>query len=170
MASPKFPEPPASVDPTPLDVVDKKLARLAANKDKWVRVSLDDRIELLERCIDSTHAVAREWAEASCKAKGINPNSEQAGETWLSGPTTTIRNLRLLIETLKANGQPKPVSQWTRRNGQSVAHALAIWREKVARETDCPREWLLSGPGILEIARNLPSKSSELRLILQRIE
>ena len=49
------------------------------------------------------------------------------------------------------------------RNGKSVAHALAIWREKVARETDCPREWLLSGPGILEIARNLPSKASELR-------
>ena len=68
MASPSFPEPPASVEPTSLDVVDAKLARLAANKDKWVRVSLDDRIELLERCIDTTHAVAREWAEASCRA------------------------------------------------------------------------------------------------------
>ena len=111
MASPSFPEPPASVEPTSIDVVDTKLARLTANKDKWVRVSLDDRIELLERCIDHTHAVASEWAEASCRAKGINPGSEQAGEAWLSGPTTTIRNLRLLIETLKANGQPRPVSQ-----------------------------------------------------------
>ena len=71
MASPSFPEPPPSVEPTPLDVVDAKLSRLAANKDKWVRVSLDDRIELLERCIDATHAVAREWAEASCKAKRL---------------------------------------------------------------------------------------------------
>ncbi len=124
MASPSFPEPPASVEPTTIDVVDTKLARLTANKDKWVRVSLDDRIELLERCIDHTHAVASEWAEASCRAKGINPGSEQAGEAWLSGPTTTIRNLRLLIETLKANGQPRPVSQWTRRNGQTVAQVF----------------------------------------------
>jgi len=39
---------------------------------------------------------------------------------------------------------------------QSVAAALATWREDLAREKDRPREWLLSTEVVIELARTRP--------------
>ena len=124
MASPSFPEPPASMTPTSLEKCDSHVATLNANKDAWTKVSINERIQLLEECIENTLAVGHEWVEAGCRAKGIEQGSKLAGEVWFAGPTTTIRNMRLLVETLKAGGQPKPPQQWTRSNGQTVARVF----------------------------------------------
>lgn len=96
--------------------------RLASRKNDWVRASVADRIAYLERCLDDVMAVAPDWAEACCRAKGINPEATLAGEEWFVGPIATMGHLRLLIKTLKANGQP-PVKLCI-RNGQTIARVF----------------------------------------------
>jgi len=46
--------------------------------------------------------------------------------------------------------------------GQSIAHALALWREEAARHLDRPREWLLALDAIVEIARSRPQSLTQL--------
>ena len=88
MASPSFPEPPASMPATSVEKCDALITKLNANKDAWTKVSINERIELLAECIENTLAVGHEWVEAGCRAKGIEPGSELAGEVWFAGPTT----------------------------------------------------------------------------------
>ncbi|PSB35181.1 aldehyde dehydrogenase family protein [Stenomitos frigidus] len=94
------------VNSTSLAQADAIVTRLSSHKDDWVRVSIADRIAYLERCLDEVMAVAQDWADACCRAKGINPEATLAGEEWFVGPAATLGNLRWLINTLKANGQP----------------------------------------------------------------
>ncbi len=63
---------------------------------------------------------------------------------------------------------PGPERAWTRLKGLSqlapraggIARALAAWREKLAREKDLPRSWILSDTAIFDLAhadpRNVP--------------
>jgi acyl-CoA reductase-like NAD-dependent aldehyde dehydrogenase len=121
MASPRFPEPPPSVPPTPLAECDRLLEGLASKKDAWVKVSLADRIQLLRKSIDATLACADAWVEAACRAKGIPADSHRAGEEWLGGPMTVVRNMRLLIESLHQGGAPQPGGIRRTAGGQAVA-------------------------------------------------
>lgn len=124
MASPLFPEPPPAVPPTPIAEVDKLVERLAAKKDAWVEVGLVRRIELLEACITATMNVAEAWVKEACRAKGIPEGSQTAGEEWLGGPVTTVRNMRLFIHALEANGAPAVPRFETRATGQVIAHVF----------------------------------------------
>ncbi|MFN7699781.1 MAG: aldehyde dehydrogenase family protein, partial [Deltaproteobacteria bacterium] len=100
----------ASVAPrtsaTPRDEIDRILARLVSRRDAWVATAAAARAELLERCIVRTLGICHEWVEAACHAKGLDPRSPRAGEEWLAGPMTTIRNLRLYAEALRQDGAP----------------------------------------------------------------
>lgn len=107
---------------TSLDQADAIATRLSSRKDDWVRVNVADRIAYLERCVEDVMTVADEWAAACCRAKGIDPNATLAGEEWFVGPTATVGNLRLLIKSLKANGQP-PAKLRTYK-GQAIAHVF----------------------------------------------
>ena len=107
---------------TSLAQADAIATRLSNRKDEWIRVSVVDRIAYLERCLEDVMAVADDWAEACCRAKGIDPGATLAGEEWFVGPTATVGNLRLLIKSLKMNGQP-PVKLRV-RNGQTIAQVF----------------------------------------------
>jgi len=124
MASPVFPEPPESVPPTPIDKVEMIVQDMVPQKTVWVHLSVGERIRLLEQCIENTRQVAKEWVEAVCDAKGLAQGDAITGEAWFSGPVTTIRNMRLLIDTLKHNGQPQAPGSWFRPNGQHVAQVF----------------------------------------------
>lgn len=124
MSSPRFPEPPAAVPPTPLPDVDALVARLVARKDHWVTVDIPKRVALLEGCIAGLEACAGEWVDAACKAKGIDPDSPLAGQEWLGGPMAVMRNLRLLVDALQQGGQPKLPGVRTRPDGQVVAEVF----------------------------------------------
>jgi hypothetical protein len=50
--------------------------------------------------------VAEAWVRDGCALKGIGPDTNLAGEEWLAGPVVTMRNIRLLRETLEAGGSP----------------------------------------------------------------
>jgi acyl-CoA reductase-like NAD-dependent aldehyde dehydrogenase len=59
-----------------------------------------DLIYFLDACMAGLRAHAPEWVRVSCAAKGIPFDAPVAGEEWLAGPVVTMRNLRLLRETL----------------------------------------------------------------------
>ena len=72
----------------------------------------------------TVRGAAPAWVEDICRLKGIRTDEPMAGEEWLSGPAVTARNIRLLIEGLRANGRKAPPSVTTRPNGQKVARVL----------------------------------------------
>src|SRR5262245_25165151 len=108
MTSPRFPEPPPSHPPTPLDQIDRLLARLDSKKDAWLQVTIAQRIAFLDAARTALQAEAAGWAAAISKVKGLSPDEQLHGEDWLTGPMTLARNVRLLIDALKADGQPRP--------------------------------------------------------------
>jgi len=118
MTSPRFPEPPAAIAPTSLSDVDAAVERVAAKKKIWVDTSIPERIALLRHCLAGVATAAPAWVRDVCAVKGISPDDTLAGEEWLAGPATTARNVRLLIQALEANGQPKLPSV-TRRPARS---------------------------------------------------
>jgi hypothetical protein len=112
-----------SVTATTLEQADALAARLTERKDRWLHVSIPDRILYLQRCLADVKAVAPQWAAAACRAKGIDPVAMLAGEEWFVGPIATMAYLRSLMTALKANGQPPPVQQHL-QNGQWVAQVF----------------------------------------------
>lgn len=120
MSSPRFPEPPPAMPATPLPEADAAIASLLAQTQRWVDVGIARRIELLRACIESTVQAGPDWVAAACKAKGIDPASQTAGQEWLGGPMTVVRNLRLFAEALEQGGQPRIPGQHVRPDGQVV--------------------------------------------------
>jgi acyl-CoA reductase-like NAD-dependent aldehyde dehydrogenase len=117
-ATPDFP---TSIDLTTLDLA---VTELANRRDRWAQVTLAQRIDYLQECIDRAIEIAQSWADAGCRAKGIDPTTSLAGEEWVAGPISTVRNLRLLITALQANGQPQPSKIDRRADGQVVAQVM----------------------------------------------
>ncbi|HEX4955125.1 MAG TPA: aldehyde dehydrogenase family protein [Thermoanaerobaculia bacterium] len=85
---------------TPHADLDRAVARLAAAKQRWLRVNAADRGRLLEAVQESFAGVAPRWVEACLEAEGIPPAHPMAAEEWLAGPYLVLRNLRLLRESL----------------------------------------------------------------------
>jgi len=126
MTSPNFATDAPKVSATPIEECDALVERLAANADDWVRTPIERRVHLLNRCVVRTEAVAEDWVRAACRAKALDPCGPRAGEEWLAGPMTTIRNLRLLADALEQGGQPAPAKLEQRSSGQWVAQAFPI--------------------------------------------
>lgn len=114
-------ESPQATERTHLDEV---LARLKQSGPGFARSSLAERIALAGRMLKGYHAVAAASVEAGCRAKGLDLASPFSAEEWLSGPTIVIRNLRLLMDTMRRleHGQPAidPGRVRTRPDGRVV--------------------------------------------------
>lgn len=111
--------------PTPLaSRLDPIVAELGDRKARWVREDPASRIRFLRATLEAVDANAADWVRLGAAAKGIDPESPSVGEEWISGPMTSARNVRLLIEALEAGGQPKPLRTWRRPDGQWVAHVF----------------------------------------------
>jgi len=69
--------------------------------------------------------------------------------------------------------EPDPAQAWTRLRGvaqlapepRARARAIAVWREKLARERDLPRAWILSDPAIFAIAHANPKTAAALEAL-----
>ncbi|MCO4772478.1 MAG: NAD-dependent aldehyde dehydrogenase, partial [Deltaproteobacteria bacterium] len=119
-----FPAPPPAMPATPIADLDTRLARLAEGRPKWVALSAAERAKLLRRCMETTLAVADQWADTACQIKGYAPGSNGNGEEYLGGTLAVMRNLRLFAEALEAGGQPKLPKTWQRPDGQWVARTF----------------------------------------------
>jgi acyl-CoA reductase-like NAD-dependent aldehyde dehydrogenase len=104
--------------------INRAVAILHDHRDRWAQTTIPQRLAYLKDCLDHTLQVAEAWTMAACQAKGIDPQSALAGEEWVAGPISTVRNIRLLMTTLKANGQLPPPNIYQRKDGQCVAEVL----------------------------------------------
>jgi acyl-CoA reductase-like NAD-dependent aldehyde dehydrogenase len=105
---------------TPAAALDQHLEVLTAHKKPWLEVGIPERIALLERCIVGMDAVKDRWVRALCDVKKIPAGDNLEGEEWVAGPVAVVRNLRLLVEALRQDGQPKPVHTEARADGRTV--------------------------------------------------
>jgi hypothetical protein len=80
--------------------VDAAVSDLRAHMRSWVDTPVRERIAMLRQAMQDTRAAAQAWALDAAVNKGIDRDSVHMGEDWISGPYATIRNLRLLAETL----------------------------------------------------------------------
>lgn len=91
--------------------LDQILATLKDNATAFARLAVSEKVGLLRACMAPLSAVAPRWVEAACEAKGLAPGSASVSEEWLGGPMTTMRNLRLLADSLERialGGHPGP--------------------------------------------------------------
>lgn len=148
--------------------LEAEIARLAAQKDRWLAVEISDRMAYLSQCLQGMFAVASQWVKADCQAKGIDPNSVLAGEEWLSGPMTVVRHLRLYREALKAQGQPQLPKVYQRSNGQIVAQVFPSgWMEHLLWKGFRAEVWIQPGQPLSQgaVYRQKPAQG-RLALVL----
>lgn len=87
--------------PTPHSELDAVVQRLKERSRVFARLSIRQRIALAGKLRQGYRDIAEESVRAACDAKGIAFDSPTSGEEWLAGPMVTIRNLRLLLESLE---------------------------------------------------------------------
>ncbi|MDE2349954.1 MAG: ribonuclease D [Gammaproteobacteria bacterium] len=83
-------------------------------------------------------------------------------ENWALEDCAALEDVRLF--------EPDPARAWERVRGinqldapcRARAKALAVWRERIARERDLPRSWVLSDAAIFEIAHTNPATPAAL--------
>lgn len=85
---------------TPEERIDHALDDLAAAKGKLRRMSIADRVRLIDDAIEGVYAVREEWERAACEAKGVRVGSAEGSEEVAGGPLAVLRYLRLLRQSL----------------------------------------------------------------------
>ncbi len=95
---------------TPFPKLDEIVEKVKQGSKEFAKLSIDERIAMLEAFRDGFRRVAIDAAKAACAAKGIDFESPIAAEELLAGPMITIRILRLTAEALrevKEHGAPQ---------------------------------------------------------------
>ena len=100
---------------------------LQANKDAWVKLSIDERIAILDEIKQDMTKVADSWISASINAKDFPVRSNGEGEEWLTlaGVFRYVRLLRQSLIDIQKHGRPLisgPIT--TRSDGQVVAQVF----------------------------------------------
>ena len=120
-----IPEAEHRIEPTSRSRIDEALAILEANKNEWVALDLDERIELLDEIRLGMVDVAPAWVEAAVKAKGLTAGTSEEAEEWLAGVSIVLRNVTLLMSSLRDirdYGVPQlPKPAFARPDGQVIA-------------------------------------------------
>ena len=82
--------------------LDATVGELVGAKDRWARLPIATKIDYLDRLRPYILGAAEDWVAAAVKAKGISPDSQLAGEEWLSGPYGVLAWIVAVTETLRA--------------------------------------------------------------------
>lgn len=91
-----------SIPPSmPFPLLDVSIAKVKGASKEFAKLSIDERISMLERMRHGYREIAEESVRLACAAKGIDFGSPTSGEEWLAGPMVTIRVLRLTEEALR---------------------------------------------------------------------
>jgi acyl-CoA reductase-like NAD-dependent aldehyde dehydrogenase len=102
---------------------DRAVEAVKARARSFARLSAQAKANLLKEVIPRLQSISPAWVEAGCRAKGIDPRASVAGEEWLGGPAITMRNVRLLVDSLEQiarSGRPQLGSGVTTRADQRV--------------------------------------------------
>jgi acyl-CoA reductase-like NAD-dependent aldehyde dehydrogenase len=94
---------------TPIADLDRAVQAVREKAVEFARLPISKKLELLRASMAGVERVAADWVRAGCQAKGLSVTSHASGEEWLAGPTVTMRNMRLMAESLEAiRTQGKP--------------------------------------------------------------
>ena len=89
--------------------------------------------------------------------------AELGRENWVQEDCEQLANAKLYdLDPERAWTRLKGVAQLAPRAG-GIAKSLAIWRERLARERDLPRAWILSDAAIFMLAQAEPSSIDSMR-------
>ncbi len=109
--------------------LDQSIEILQGSKDRWAKLPVTQKEELVSRLMAGVLAVSDRLVTASLEAKGIPPDSNAAGEEWLGGPSIILRNLRMLRQSLRQIAgfgipQVRPGKTRARSSGQVVVEVF----------------------------------------------
>src|ERR1700689_2572684 len=82
--------------------MDASIARLREGASAFAKLSLDQRIVLVNAMQQGFLRVTERMVHAGCKAKGIALGKPEEAEEWAAGPWGVVRQLRLIRESLAA--------------------------------------------------------------------
>jgi acyl-CoA reductase-like NAD-dependent aldehyde dehydrogenase len=125
--SPYFADLVGAVRATPRAEVDALLGLLSERKQAWVRLGIEERLELLETVRNDFLAVSERWVAAELEAKGVSRGSLAEAEEWTLVATVlrAIRTLRGSLEEIRDAGRPRiPGAIQARPDGQVVVRAF----------------------------------------------
>ena len=131
-------------------IIDKGLATLQSNKERWARLPMVEKIDYLDRTIKRTVEFAKDWAMAGSKAKGLDPNSPLSGEEWIGGPYAFLNWMQYMKKTLqKLNSGKSAIDNLKiseRSNGQTVARVYPNnFFEKLILSNSYIDVWMMEG-------------------------
>ena len=110
------------------DEIDKELVKLDQHRKEWAELSIETRISLTDQILRDFESCNSQWVEAAVHAKGTQNYPGGAGQEWLAGVTTTLRNLRLLgrvLRQIRDTGRPQlPGKVRSGANGQVIAEVF----------------------------------------------
>jgi aldehyde dehydrogenase (NAD(P)+) len=101
--------------------LDTAINDLQENKDRWVHLPIEKKINLLVQLRGKLAEAAKRWVDLSVEAKGVDPDSPWVGEEWIHGPWALAWNMNALIESLEALAKgdvPRVGRIRSRNNGQ----------------------------------------------------
>lgn len=90
--------PGASLDSAALDA---DVTLVADHAPGWAKTGPAERAELLHQVLTATMEAEEGWLAAACAAKGLEPETTEAGEELVSGMGTFVRMARLLRDALR---------------------------------------------------------------------
>lgn len=111
--------------------LDRCLEKLTDGRTRLSRMSVAQRIALLEQCVDGICSVAREWVDVVCESKEIASGSRERAQEVLGGPAATLRQLQLFLRTMRQIdriGSPKLPAKPVRKSDGRIG----------IRMTPCP--------------------------------
>lgn len=105
-------------------IYEEAVSEVAAHAVGWSRTSPKERAALLAHVVNDTAAVAREWNEAACAAKGYDLESPEGAEEVFSGVTTFVRMAQALRHSmldLERYGRPRYPGPVRHKPGSRIA-------------------------------------------------
>jgi aldehyde dehydrogenase (NAD(P)+) len=112
-----------SPEPTTQSNISKKVERLKVASKVFATLPIEQRIALAESMQQGLMKVAERSVQAGSKAKGIAIGSPAEAEEWATGPWGSVRQLRLIIESLKSiqNKGNTPIGKVTKTLAGNLA-------------------------------------------------
>jgi hypothetical protein len=111
------------IPPSSISEMEDALRILHSNKHKWINLSIDEKILILDEILEDFNEIAEDLVTVSCHLKGVSSNKFAQGEEWfyVAFINRLIRLLRRSLVEIKQHGHPiihGPV--YTRSDGQVV--------------------------------------------------
>jgi acyl-CoA reductase-like NAD-dependent aldehyde dehydrogenase len=115
------------ISPSTQEEMDAAIDTLQSKKTAWARLSIDEKIRILDELVRDFQSVDAEWVAAGMQAKGYQQNTFGEGEEWffIFFIYNLLRVLKDSLQDIKRYGRPRiPGGLSTRADGQVIARVF----------------------------------------------